>query len=151
MATMYHSAQMLLFPTIASRELHYPLILLQSSAAQSSLPLLQKFIENSKAFTGRSLLFCLLYSPHSVGDGLGLTGENLDVFDCTRNIPGYNNPEADSRKEIRNAVRAGWQVPDRPSVQKKLIRLSSWPRSAQCHHRFGGDTNFRYWLPVRHL
>jgi len=100
----------LLLPSIIDNppRLHQYL-LFQSSAAQSSLPILRRLIFNSiNARHGQTLLFCLLYPPASLVDSstsLVLPGK-LQVLDRIGNVPGYSDDWSDPRDQILSVIRA---------------------------------------------
>ncbi|KAK0465110.1 uncharacterized protein EV420DRAFT_939817 [Desarmillaria tabescens] len=83
----------------------HPLLILQSSVAQSTLSLLRKVIETSPGnkgkHTGETLLFCLLHLPSSLinQDTTGVT-----VYDRIGSVPGYDDSWIDPRDFISNAV-----------------------------------------------
>jgi len=91
---------MVLLTSVLNDESHkHPLVILQSSLAQSSLPVIRHILENaliSKGNPRRDLLFCLLYPPSSLFDGK--LPETLQVYDWTNRVPGYN--EIDSPEEL---------------------------------------------------
>lgn len=70
-----------------------PFILIQSSAAQSALPLLRKFVE-SNAANGNVILISTLYTPE---DLLGRTYKtdhpNVRALEWTSYVPGYSDEE----------------------------------------------------------
>ena len=80
---------MLLLPSILKNESHrHPLLVLQSSLAQSSLPILTSILAQElsvKGSTRHKLLFCLLYQPSSLTEATTST----EVHDWTDRIPGY--------------------------------------------------------------
>lgn len=85
---------------------HQPLILVQSSTAQTCLPVLRSLIQPAKR-PAQTLLFCFLYPPASLIAGWPNTSNSsLKVFDYTEQIPGYDETQ-DSRDEILAAVRSG--------------------------------------------
>lgn len=95
----------------------HPLLLVQSSAAQSGLPILRKIVESSEHTT---LLFCLLYLPSNFVEKTASQGGKTEVFNYLGNVPGYNNSYSDLREDISTAVRSGKRPPScRPD--RKLI------------------------------
>ena len=99
----------LLLPSILihSQRPHHPFILLQSSAAQSCLPLLRKVI-NAEPGAKRvhTLLFCFLHPYSSLIDERN-GGETIEAFDHTGNIPGYTDSWKDPCELILEAVKTG--------------------------------------------
>ncbi|KAK0198395.1 hypothetical protein F5146DRAFT_1131386 [Armillaria mellea] len=80
----------------------HPLVILQSSVAQSTLPLLRKAIETSSGRKEQeTLLFCFLHIPSSLvnEDTAGLT-----VYDRIACVPGYDDSWIDPKDFISNAV-----------------------------------------------
>jgi elongator complex protein 5 len=81
----------------------YPLLLLQSSAAQSSLPLLRRIIADTPHHT---ILCCLLHPPSTLVEDAAL---NIQVFDRTDNVPGYSDTPSDLKETLFGAVQSGMQ------------------------------------------
>ncbi|KAK0233172.1 hypothetical protein IW262DRAFT_55888 [Armillaria fumosa] len=80
----------------------HSLVILQSSVAQSSLPLFRKVIGPSPGKKGQeTLLFCFLHLPSSLinGDASGLT-----VYDRIASVPGYDDSWIDPKDFISNTV-----------------------------------------------
>lgn len=87
---------------------HQPLILVQSSASQTSLPVLRSLIQPAER-PAQTLLFCFLYPPTSlIADWPNTSNGSLalKVFDYTEQVPGYDEIR-DSRHDILAAVRSG--------------------------------------------
>lgn len=90
------------------------LLVFQSSAAQSSLPLLSQLLSRSLEpdnTTSRTytLLFCLLYRPSTllpVESGV-VSSDHLKAYDLAGSIPGYGNDWSDPREKILLAVQNG--------------------------------------------
>ncbi|OAX42361.1 hypothetical protein K503DRAFT_790189 [Rhizopogon vinicolor AM-OR11-026] len=81
---------------------HQPLIILQSSSAQTCIPVLRTLISNFRLDT-QALLFCFLHRPSSL--------TNIDIptvtaFDLTGRIPGYDDAWCDPQDEILARVRS---------------------------------------------
>ncbi|KAH9486887.1 Elongator complex protein 5 [Psilocybe cubensis] len=93
---------MSLFSSILNDEAHrHPLLIVQSSLAQSGLPVLRSILTNNVGAKGKqidreNLLFCLLYPPSSLVDEKTTT--SLNVYDWTDRVSGYN--EADLQTEL---------------------------------------------------
>ena len=64
-------------------------ILLQSSTAQSCLPLLRDLIKSHSQHD--VIVLCSLYAPSSLVDSV----DNVRVFDWTTEVPGYSNEAVD--------------------------------------------------------
>src|SRR5271154_5876407 len=99
----------MLLPILTNQSPH-TLLLFQSSAAQSSLPLLRSLIKNLSASKERTFLFCQIYFPARLIDDLDATSETFKVFDQTGNIPGYHVQWKDPRDVISAAVKDGEQI-----------------------------------------
>ncbi|CCM01945.1 uncharacterized protein FIBRA_04018 [Fibroporia radiculosa] len=89
------------------------LLLLQSSTAQSCLPIIRRLVTETRSnlsHPGSTLLFCLLYPPSAFAGAAQLGSECLRTFDWTGNVPGYTLgctiTPPDIREEIRAAVRS---------------------------------------------
>ncbi|KAH7915809.1 hypothetical protein BJ138DRAFT_877442 [Hygrophoropsis aurantiaca] len=80
---------------------HQPLVILQSSNAQTSVPILRKVISSATS-SSATLLFTFLYPPSSLVDGR--TSPSLQVFDYTGHVPGYDTAWIDPRDEILATV-----------------------------------------------
>ncbi|KAK0478440.1 hypothetical protein IW261DRAFT_1483551 [Armillaria novae-zelandiae] len=79
-----------------------PDMILQSSVAQSTIPLLRKVVETSLGKKGQeTLLFCFLHLPSSLitGDASGLT-----AYDRIASVPGYDDSWIDPKDFISNAI-----------------------------------------------
>lgn len=61
-----------------------PLIILQSSTAQTCIPVLRQI--TAKQTRAKTVVFCLLYPPSRL---VG-TNAHVDVVDLTDHVPGYN-------------------------------------------------------------
>lgn len=85
------------------RALH-PFVLIQSSSAQSALPIVRALTRDA-CVNKTVLLFCLLYSPTTIADSDCLRSENVRVFDWTANIPGYADVYLDVREQIFDAIK----------------------------------------------
>lgn len=80
---------MTLLPTILHAEpKRHPLLILQSSLAQSSLPILRSLLVES---SHRTILFCLLYPPSIFVDAA--LSESVVVHDWLDRVPGYGDAE----------------------------------------------------------
>ncbi|KAF8973973.1 hypothetical protein BDZ97DRAFT_1900702 [Flammula alnicola] len=107
---------MVLLTSILKDESHrHPLLILQSSLAQTSLPILRDVLaqgSSSKGSNRHNLLFCFLYHPSSLVDTK--PSDSLEVHDWTDRIPGYN--DSDSRAELLAIVEKALEVPSRPTT-----------------------------------
>ncbi|GJE86067.1 hypothetical protein PsYK624_021470 [Phanerochaete sordida] len=72
----------------------------QSSAAQSSLPLLRSLLAQTRS---RVVLCNVLYPLRVLVDEV--PGERVDIIDCTADIPGYSDHGGDCRERLLSAVR----------------------------------------------
>jgi len=111
---------------------HQPLILVQSSASQTCLPVLRNLIQPAKC-PAQALLFCFLYPPTSlIADWPNVSNGSLKVFDYTERIPGYDETR-DSRNEILVAVRSGQETLE--GRQALMLIVNSSPRITSRNHR----------------
>lgn len=88
------------------------LLIFQSSAAQSSLPLLSQLLSRSlepNNTTSRTytLLFCLLYRPSTLLESGVVSSDHLKAHDWVGSVPGYDNDWSDPREKILLAVQNG--------------------------------------------
>ncbi|GBE78276.1 hypothetical protein SCP_0111590 [Sparassis crispa] len=95
----------LLSSTLSSSS-RQPFVLLQSSIAQSCLPVLSYITNQAALGSGTTLLFCFLYPPLAFADQ---PHEQLRVFDWTEHIPGYSEDTFEARAEILSALRSAPQ------------------------------------------
>ncbi|PBK77270.1 hypothetical protein ARMSODRAFT_272069 [Armillaria solidipes] len=80
----------------------HPLVILQSSVAQSTLPLLHKVIETSLGKKEQeTLLFCFLHLPSSL---INEDAAGLIAYDRIASVPGYDDSWIDPRDFISDAV-----------------------------------------------
>jgi elongator complex protein 5 len=84
---------------------HFPLIVLESSLVQSSLPVLRALVSSEDATT-HVLLFSLLYPPSTLA-GVPPRGEGLCIVDRTAEVPGYSETYTDLAESILNRVKQG--------------------------------------------
>ena len=149
----------LLLPSIISNtaRTQQPFVLLQSSLAQSTLPLLRNAIAQPKS---KVLLFCLLHPPKCLVEGV-TPADLVEVIDLTDRVPGYSDLSPDVRADILRKVEEGtafrlqWQpfpciklvlryfkscdyrhrLGGHPSVQPRLsISRTDTSQEATCHH-----------------
>jgi len=83
-----------------------PLFLLQSSLAQTGLPVLSHIVNHSPA--QKCLLFCLSFPPPAL-----LPDEHVEVYDWIDRIPGYS--EENIEDELVGIVKNGAAVLSRSS------------------------------------
>jgi elongator complex protein 5 len=99
---------MALLTSILKNESHrHPLLILQSSLAQSSLPVLRRILvaqdTSAKGSPLHNVLFCLLYQPSNL---TGISSLNsVEVYDWTDRVPGYG--ESDYWAELLSVVEKG--------------------------------------------
>ena len=82
--------------------LSQPLLLLQSSAAQTCLPVLRAVVQQTAERAREALvLFCFLYPPSSFLDPARLTqgDERVRIVDRTSNVPGYDIDSPESSED----------------------------------------------------
>ena len=91
---------MTLLPSILHAEpKRYPLLILQSSLVQTSLPILRSLLVGSAT---KSVVFCLLYSPSTLVDALS---ESVVVHNWVGRVPGYQ--DADTHAELLSTTEEG--------------------------------------------
>ncbi|KAF8168050.1 hypothetical protein B0H34DRAFT_792706 [Crassisporium funariophilum] len=115
----------------------HPLLILQSSLVQSSLPILRHILSqgpNSQPPSCHNLLFCLLYPPTSLFDGS--PPETLQVHDWLDRVPGYD--DSDVQADLVAIVEKALEVPSRSinviidSVDTLLADKESLPETYKC-------------------
>lgn len=84
----------------------HPLIIFQSSAAQSSLPLLRCLISHAQT----RVVLCTLLYPSQILTGR-LRSDLVNIVDCTTSVPGYSDDANDCRERLLSAVTAGVSLP----------------------------------------
>ncbi|KAL1739312.1 hypothetical protein HDZ31DRAFT_10711, partial [Schizophyllum fasciatum] len=99
----------LLLPTILEPgKSQPPLVLLQSTAHASAIPLLRRVVKPKVKGAFRStvnrktVVFCLFYPPAALLHGHG-PDENVELYDFSSNVPGYGSFK-DPRDAIRTAL-----------------------------------------------
>ena len=85
-----------------------PLLLIQSSVAQSGIPLLRHVVaESSKdQLSTQCLLFCLLYVPSDLVER-NSASDRITVYDWLEFVPGYGDTSYDVKKLILQAIQEG--------------------------------------------
>lgn len=81
----------------------HPLLILQSSLAQSSLPILRSLVVEPSKNSRRSVLFCLLYPPSIFAESSSL--DFVDIHDWLDKVPGYG--DFDKLKELLAITKIG--------------------------------------------
>lgn len=87
-----------------------PFVLLQSSIAQSSLPILRNIVAKSK---GHVLLICFLYPPKIFT--ADREDQSTQIIDCTDQVPRYHD-EAGSYRELILSTLRSLGAPDFPHI-----------------------------------
>ncbi|KII93526.1 hypothetical protein PLICRDRAFT_152336 [Plicaturopsis crispa FD-325 SS-3] len=82
-----------------------PLLILQSSLAQSSLPLLRTLISTASRPQTRTLLFCLLHPPSTLFNVKHVEDDRIRAYDFTACAPGYYECHTDVREEMLTALK----------------------------------------------
>lgn len=97
---------MVLLPSILKNDhQRHPLLVLQSSLAQSSLPILRSILAQEQLAKGlprHNLLFCFLYQPSSLAEA---SSPSTEIYDWTGRIPGYG--DSDYSGELLSIVEKG--------------------------------------------
>ncbi|KAG2366575.1 hypothetical protein BDR07DRAFT_1449295 [Suillus spraguei] len=108
---------------------HQPLIILQSSSAQTCYPILRNLILNFRSTT-QTLLFCFLQSPSNL---INVDeAPNIIAFDFTGRIPRYDDPWCNPQDEILariNSVPTGSLNVIIDSVDTLTSDLGSTPKA----------------------
>ncbi|KAF9460848.1 hypothetical protein BDZ94DRAFT_1169030 [Collybia nuda] len=87
-----------------------PILILQSSNSQSSLPLLRQLLSRNLALNDNpisrthTLLFCLLYHPSTLLEKNAVSSNCLKVYDWVAPVPGYDYGWSDPRNNILTAL-----------------------------------------------
>ena len=94
------------------------LLILQSSAAQTCLPVLRAILKQTIQRPHDTIvLFCFLYHPSSFIDPLRVPSDRALVVDKTASVPGYDLvPESEQRRttainELLHTLRSGETCP----------------------------------------
>jgi elongator complex protein 5 len=82
----------------------FPLVILQSSLAQSCLPILRRVVNDPKA-SSFNLLFCLLHSPSSLVDDI--SSDTLEIHDWLDYVPGYCDASSIPSEDLLDIVKRG--------------------------------------------
>ena len=87
---------------------HRPLLIIQSSVAQSSIPLLRHVIaeSNKDQFSAQCLVFCLLYLPSDLVEQNSVS-DRIIVHDWIGFVPGYNNVPYNGKERVLQAIQQG--------------------------------------------
>ncbi|RDX55938.1 hypothetical protein OH76DRAFT_1396285 [Lentinus brumalis] len=110
---------LLLSSTLAQTSRNQHCLLLQSSTAQSCLPVLRAIVKRASERTREStILFCFLYPPSSFLDPSRIQADHIRVVDRTANVPGYDDAfevekdwVAALKSQILDTVRSAPQGP----------------------------------------
>ncbi|KAF9481381.1 hypothetical protein BDN70DRAFT_763951, partial [Pholiota conissans] len=89
----------------------HPLVLLQSSLSQTSLPILRNILVQNATAKGsprHNVLFCVLYQPSSLTVG---SSNSIETYDWTDRIPGFG--KSDYWDELLSIVEKALEVPSR--------------------------------------
>jgi len=92
--------------TINDDEQKFPLVILQSSLAQSCLPILRRIVNDPKP-SSFNLLFCLLYSSSSLADSI--SSDILETHDWLDHVPGYCDASNIPSDDLLDIVKRGIQ------------------------------------------
>lgn len=91
---------LLLSTILANRQKsNQPLVLLQSSIAQSALPILREFV-NAQAEKSSTILLCALHNPSVILTEENLSRGNINVLDWTSYVPGYEDVDSDANLKL---------------------------------------------------
>ena len=90
--------------TVIDNTQNFPLVVLQSSLAQSCLPILRHIVNDPKS-TSLNLLFCLLYPPSSLAEDI--SPDTLEIHDWLDHVPGYCEASSMPSDDLLDIVRRG--------------------------------------------
>jgi elongator complex protein 5 len=93
----------LLASTINDDAHKFPLVILQSSLAQSCLPILRHVINDPKP--SFNLLFCLLYPPSTLADNI--SSDTVEIHDWLDHVPGYCDASSNTTSDLLDIVERG--------------------------------------------
>ena len=91
--------------TIIDNTQNFPLVILQSSLAQSCLPILRHLVNNPKPSSSSNLLFCLLYPPSSLAENN--SPDTLEIHDWLDHVPGYCEASNMPSDDLLDIVKRG--------------------------------------------
>ncbi|KAF8898687.1 hypothetical protein BD779DRAFT_1666485 [Infundibulicybe gibba] len=94
----------MLFTVTDGPRAQQPLLLLQSSSSQSTIPILRQILNHNvtKATAARSILFCVLYDPSSLVDDP--CSERLVVHNWQSHVPGYDPDDQWSTSDTQEKI-----------------------------------------------
>ena len=99
------SSKMVLFTsTINDDAQRFPLIIFQSSLAQTCLPILCHVVNDPKS--SFNLLFCLLYPPSRLVDDV--SSDTLEIHDWLDHVPGYCDASNDLLGIVERGIPSLW-------------------------------------------
>lgn len=135
------------------------LAVFQSSAAQTTIPLLRQFLSKgstlSKGKSRQRILFSLLYLPSNLIDDQSVS--QIEVHDWLDNVPGYSPEHFNAGLQLLSTIDQGKSPLGRSGSvradRKGWIGFSSrfhhgCPR---CGHRLHRLLAVRYWISFRNL
>lgn len=94
---------MSLLPSIISSKPPQPFLLLQSTAAQSCLPILRSILDKTLV-KKPVILVCFLHPPPTLVKPELLQSQNLRLLDWTARVPGYSDYSVDPHAEILKVI-----------------------------------------------
>ncbi|KAI0778133.1 hypothetical protein BD413DRAFT_667505 [Trametes elegans] len=126
-------------PSLLSSAIAHParnqhLLLLQSSIAQTCLPILREVVQQaSERAREMTVLFCLLYPPSSFVDGSHADSNRVQIVDRTYGVPGYDDSAGPSLKdEILETVRSAPAGPLNVIIDSVDTLASDLDSHAEC-------------------
>ena len=123
-------------------------LLLLSSIAQSSLPLLRQLLSSkgtsNNTGSSRCLLFCFSYPVADLLESFPSQPDFIEVHDYVARIPGYDVHWPDLRETISSVIRTSEQHHDTDSPDSSSTRPSPPFWMSRCHYRLSRYTFFRY-------
>ncbi|PPR06897.1 hypothetical protein CVT24_011587 [Panaeolus cyanescens] len=105
----------LLNTILANDSYKYPFLIIQSSLAQSALPILNYVISqdvSNKTKPRKVILFCLLYSPSTLWNGPQNSG--LQLYNWTDRVPGFY--QGDLHEDMLEIIAKHFENSDEPTT-----------------------------------
>ncbi|TBU35190.1 hypothetical protein BD311DRAFT_745736 [Dichomitus squalens] len=96
----------LLSSALAQTARNQHLLLLQSSTAQTCLPILRAAVKQTiERARETTILFCFLYRPSSLIGTMRVQPDRVQVVDKTASVPGYDDAHYESERERKTALK----------------------------------------------
>jgi hypothetical protein len=125
----------------------HSLLILQSSLAQSSLPILHSLLVGDEKKQRRNVLFCLLYPPNVLIDPTA----SDEVYNWLDRVPGYNNANTQAEILATTEKGASEKITLQPSTNLKHISFTGSFVFCQHYYRFRRYASSKYRRSFRYL